>query len=50
MSVSRAEIILLGQSIEYKIAALDLKATNEAIGEALTVLRTEFEQFINAAT
>lgn len=49
MSVSRADVILLGQSIEYKIAALDLKATSEAISDALVILRTEFEQFVNTA-
>lgn len=50
MSASQEDIILLGLSIEYKIAALDLKATNAAISEALTILRTEFERFINDAT
>ena len=50
MNISEADVTLLGQSIEYKIAALDFKATNEVIGEALTVLRTEFERFLNGVT
>lgn len=47
MSVSRADIILLGQSIEYKIALLDIKGTNEAVTQALDILRTEFELFLS---
>jgi hypothetical protein len=47
MSTSQADIILLGQSIEHKIAARDLKGTDEAITQALTILRTEFMRFLN---
>lgn len=49
MSISKADVVLLGQSVEYKIAFLDIKGTSETVTQALDILRTEFELFINAA-
>jgi len=46
MSISKDDVMFLGQSIEHKIAALDIKATDEAITKALTVLRVELNDFI----
>ena len=45
MSVSKDDILLLGQSLEYKIAAMDIKGTDGTITKALTILRIEFEAF-----
>jgi hypothetical protein len=50
MSVSKADVILLGNSVEHKIAALDLKGTSKEITQALIILRTEFGQFITQAS
>jgi len=50
MRVSDADVTLLGQSIEYKIATLDLKGTNEAVTQALIILRAEFSRFANKNT
>ena len=47
MSISKDDVMLLGQSIEYKIVALDIKAMNDSITKALTVLRVEFEAFVS---
>jgi hypothetical protein len=49
MNVSKADITLLGQSIEYKIAALDIKGTSKQLTQALNILRAEFERFMNKA-
>ena len=47
MSFSKDDVMLLRQSLEYKIAAMDIKGTDGTITKALTVLRVEFEAFVN---
>ena len=46
MSISKDDVTLLGQSIEYKIATLDIKGTSKTVTQALGILRTEFERFV----
>jgi len=47
MSISKDDVSLLGQSVEYKITLLDIKGTNETVTQALDILRTEFELFLS---
>lgn len=46
MSISKDDVIQLGQNIERSIIKLDLKGTDETVTRTLTILRREFVRFI----